>query len=434
MLHGRPLLQRLIGNSLWQVGDKVFRMGAGVLVSAYTARYLGPANFGLLNFAVAFVTLFSAIAAFGLPSIVVRDLVMRPAERSGILASALLLRLAGGAATIALAVATTARLRPDDFSSLQVVFVIALCTLPQAWDVIDYDYQARIHARPIIVARNLSFAAMAAARVCLVLIGAPLVWFAWAILGEAVLAASLMIRQSHAEGMGISPRTATWQEVGRLATSSWPLIIAGVSVSVYMRLDQVMLGQMLGDSGVGLFSAAVRISEALYFLPVAVAVTVAPALTRAYHRSTEEYEHRFLQITSLLVWIALATAAVFAVFSKVIIRELYGPAYAGAAPVLAIHAWAGVLASLGVCGNLWLTNAGYVKYAMYQTFAGAVVNILLNLVLIRHFGVIGAALATCAAQVACVLVTVATFRATRPLFRLQLAAFVPRFAGGILRR
>jgi PST family polysaccharide transporter len=426
VLHDRPVVRRLLGNSAWQIADKVVRMGGGVLVSVYVARYLGPDDFGLFSFSLALTALYTSIAAFGLPSVVVRDLVMRPQERATVLASALLLRLLGSAVAVLLTVATMLALRSGDARSALVVFVMALSTVPQAWDVIDYDYQSRMDAQPIVVARNASFIASAALRVGLVLAGASLVCFAWAMTFEAALSAVLIVRRARLDGIGITIAATTRDELRRLASTGWPLIIAGLSVSVYMRVDQIMLGQMLGDAGVGVFSAAVRISEAFYFFPMTVALSVAPALTATYGRSTEEYERRFLQITRLLLWIGLAVAAIFALFSRQIILVLYGPRYLDAAAVLAIHAWAGALVSLGVCSNLWLTNAGYFKFSMCQTLVGAGVNVALNLTLIPRFGIIGAALATCAGQVGSVMLTTAVVQKTRPLFRLQLAALVPR--------
>jgi PST family polysaccharide transporter len=182
---------------------------------------------------------------------------------------------------------------------------------------------------------------------------------------------------------------------------------------------------MLGNADVGLFAAAVRISEALYFLPLAVAASVAPALTAARAGPIREYEQRFLQVTRLLVFSALAVAVCFTLFSKPIILTLYGTRFAAAAPVLSVHTWAGVLVSLGVCSNLWLVNEGHLKYTMYQTLLGAATNIVLNLFLIPRMGVIGAAFASCAGQFVAVTLTVAIAPKTRRLSYLQLASFVP---------
>jgi O-antigen/teichoic acid export membrane protein len=419
-------VRKFIGNSAWQVGDKIVRMGGNVLVSVYVARYLGPDDFGLFSFSLALTALFTSFAAFGLPPIIVRDLVMRPKERPAILASGLLLRLLGGALAVILTLGAILALRPGDSRSALVVLVMALTNLAQAWDVIDSDYQSRMDAPPVVVARNVSFVACAVARVLLVLARASLIWFAWAMTLEAVISAVLLVRRSRLDGTSIPIRSATRAELYRLASTSWPLIVSGLSVSVYMRVDQIMLGEMLGDADVGLFSAAVRISEAFYFFAGTIVLSVAPALTAAYARSIEEYERRFLQVMRLLLWLSLVEAFTFAVFSRQIIQTLYGPRYLDAASVLAIHAWAGALVSLSACGNLWLTNAGYFKFSMYQTLAGAVVNIALNLTLIPRLGIIGAALATCAGQITSVMLTTAILPGTRRLFRLQLAALVPK--------
>jgi O-antigen/teichoic acid export membrane protein len=430
-VRGRPMLARLLGNSAWQIGDKVSRMGVGVVVNAYVARYLGPDGYGLINFAVALVALFSAIALFGLPQVVVRDLIERPAERARILASALSLRLLGGVTAISLGVVTTFLLRSGDAQSVLVVLLVGCSALPQAWDIIDYDYQSRINARPVVMARNTSFFVLAALRVVMVLLRAPLAWFAAALSAEMALAAVLMARRWRADGLGVSIRCASASEIRQLASAAWPLIITGLSVSLYMRVDQVMLARMMGNAGVGLFSAAVRVSEALYFLPVAVTTTVAPALTALRRRSVAEYDRRLVAVMRALVWPALGVAVLFTLCSHPIILALYGPRYSAAAEVLAIHTWAGALVCFGVCGQLWLTNEGYLKYSMYQTVFGAAVNIALNLVVIPRFGIIGAAVASCAGQFASTVLMIGLIPKTRHLFALQMATLVPalRVAG-----
>lgn len=425
LIRGRPMLQRLLGNGAWRVGDSVFRMGLGVVVNAYVARYLSPTGFGLISFAGAMATLVTAIAQFGMQTVVCRELIRRPQERAAILGSALVLRLVAGAGSMVLAVGATALLRPGDHRAALVVLLVAATALPRSWDVIDYDYQARIEARPVVIARNVSFVAFALLRPVLVLAHAPLEAFAVAISGEQVLASLLLARRWRADGLTVGVLAAKLGEVRDLVLTTWPLVIAGLSMVVYMRIDQIMLASMMGDAGVGLFSAAIKISEALYFIPTAAIATAAPALTAAHQRSQAEYERQMLRVMRVLVWLALAVAAVLACFSRLIILTLYGPAYAPAAAVLAIHVWIYVLVSINCCGNQWLLDKGYFHCNMYQTLAGAAMNIALNLALIPKLGIVGAAIASCAGQFASVMLMVAVLPKTRPLFKLQLASFAP---------
>ena len=424
-IRGRPFLRQLLGNGIWRVGDNVFRMGFGLLVSVYVARYLHPTGFGLISFAAAMATLVTAIAQFGMQTVVVRDLVRRPEDRAAILGSALVLRLVTGALSILLAMGATALLRPGDIRAVIVVLIVASVALPRAWDVVDYDYQARIQAGPVVIARNVGFVAFAVLRVFLVLVHAPLEAFAVAITGEQVLASMLLIRQWRTDGLTVGMLSANGRELRDLVVTTWPLVIAGLSMVVYMRIDQIMLATMMGDAGVGLFSAAIKISEALYFIPAAATATVAPAMTAAYRRSGAEYERQMLRVMRVLVWFGLGIAAIFSGFSHFIIVKLYGPAYAPATGVLAIHAWIYVLVTLNYCGNQWLLDHGYFHCNMYQTLGGAAVNIALNLALIPRMGIVGAAIASFAGQFASVMVMMAVIPKTRPLFRLQLVSFAP---------
>jgi polysaccharide transporter, PST family len=424
-IQGRPMLRRLLGNGVWRVGDNVFRMGLGVLVSAYTARYLHPTGFGLISFAAAMATLVTAIAQFGMQTIVVRELVRRPQDRAAILGSALVLRLVAGAVSIVLAMGGTALLRPGDHRAVLVVLIVSAVALPRAWDVVDYDYQARIEAGPVVIARNVGFIVFAVLRILLVLIHAPLEAFAFAITGEQVLASVLLIGVWRKDGLNVGVLSANRRELRDLVVTTWPLVIAGLSMVIYMRIDQIMLASMMGDAGVGLFSAAIKISEALYFIPAAATATVAPAMTAAHRRSSAEYERQMLRVMRILVRLGLVIAAAVAFFSRFIILKLYGPAYAPAAAVLSIHAWIYVLMTLNYCGNQWLLDEGYFRCNMYQTIGGAAVNIGLNLALIPRYGIVGAAIASFGGQFAAVILMMAIIPKTRPLLKLQLASFAP---------
>ena len=424
-IRGRPMLQRLLGNGVWRVGDNVLRMGLGVLVNAYTARYLHPSGFGLISFGAAMATLVTAIAQFGMQTVVCRELIRRPQERSVILGSALVLRLVTGAVSIVLAMGATALLRPGDHRAVLIVLIVSAVALPRAWDVVDYDYQSRIQAGSVVIARNAGFIVFAILRVVLVLAHAPLEAFAFAIAGEQVLATLLLIGVWRRDGLTVGVLSARRAELRYLVVTTWPLVIAGLSMVIYMRIDQLMLASMMGDAGVGLFSAAIKISEALYFIPAAAAATVAPAMTAAHRRGRAEYERQLLRVMRFLVRLALVVAAVVAIFSRPIILALYGPAYAPAIPVLAIHAWIYVLMTLNSVGNQWLLDEGHFHSNMYQTIGGAAVNIGLNLVLIPSYGIVGAAIASFAGQFASVMLMMAIMPKTRPLFRLQLASFAP---------
>jgi polysaccharide transporter, PST family len=419
---GRILLHKLIGNTAWQLVDKVLRLVTGLFVGIWVARYLGPSEYGLLNFSIAFVALFTPIGEIGLQSIVIRDLVRRPGDRARILASSLILRFAGAALAIAVCVASIALAEPKNIQSQTLILIVALSLLPQAWDVIDFDFQSSTRSRPIALIRLTSLIISSVFRLGLIYRGASLTWFAWAIVLEASFSAILMNLLLRYQRRGFPLSVAAIKEMKQLLETSWPFAIAGLSIMLYMRIDQVMLGQMLGDKAVGIFAAAVRISECWYFVPMAILASIAPALTAAYHRSEMEFQSKLVLFIRIVFILSVAMAATFTVCSKPLIGLMYGSAYAGAAEVLSIHAWAGVFVCLGVASGPWFVNSGITKIRMVHTLVGALANVTLNTYMIPRFGPVGAATSTLISySLAAFWLNTISYR-TRPIFALQARA------------
>jgi PST family polysaccharide transporter len=418
----RTLLHKLIGNTAWQLVDKVLRLMTGLVVGIWVARYLGPSRYGLLNFSIAFVALFTPICDLGLQSIVIRDLVRRPDDRGRVLASSLILRVTGATLAIVVCIAAIVLAEPGNLQSQIPVLIVVLSLLPQAWDVIDFDFQANMRSRPIALIRLASFIISSAFRLGLIYGGASLAWFAWAIVLEASLSAIFMNGLLRLERRSFPLAEAGIKEMKQLLTASWPFAIAGLSIMVYMRIDQVMLGKMLGDRAVGIFSAAVRISECWYFVPMAILASVAPALTAAHRRSEMEFQSKLVLFIRMVLILSIVIATTLTLCSKPLIELLYGHAYAAAAEVLSIHAWAGVFVCLGVATGPWFVNSGITKIRMVHTLVGAIANVTLNMYMIPRFGPVGAAISTLVSYSLAAFWLNTFNRRTRPIFALQARA------------
>lgn len=413
-------------NSGWLVAGKLLRLCLGILVTALMARYLRPTAFGLLSFATAFVTLFSALSNLGHQGLIVRELVTSPERRELLLGSGLLLRLIGCTTAVALVAITVAFARAGAPHVITIVVVVALMLPPQAWDIIDFDFQARLQTRAIVLIRSLSFFLASAGRLLLVFLGATLLGFACMVPAETILCALLMIIYGRKRGSTPKLRYAERAELLHLLKTGWPLVISGLSIMIYWRIDQVMLGELSGDAAVGLFSAAVRISEAWYFLPLSVMSAAAPILTSIFHRSRHEYLLRLEQITRFMFLTGVSAALFLTIFARHIVLFLYGPRYLPSSTILAIHCWAGIFVAFGTVSSSWFINTGRLRFSMYKTIVGVLCNVSLNLLLIPKYAGVGAAIATIVSQILVAFIFNAATPATRELFFTQLLAFVPR--------
>jgi len=423
-LESRQNLQKILTNTVWLFADRILRMGFGLVVGVWVARYLGPEQFGLFSYVLAFVALFGVFATLGLDDIVVRDIVRNPSDKDEILGATFSLKLLGGLVGILLTTAGILLLRPNDRLTHSMVAIIASGLIFQSFDTISFWFQSQVQIKYVVYAKNGAFILIALAKVGLILSHASLIAFAWAALAEIILGAVGLTLAYGANGHLVRAWRGSIARARSLLTDSWPLILAGLAIVVYMKIDQIMLGEMLGNQAVGLYSAATRISEIWYFIPVAIVSSASPSIVEAKAISDSLYYQKVDKLFRLMAVLAFSIVIPMTFFSGHIIDLLYGPEFAGAGSVLAIHIWAAVFVFLGVAQGPWTVNEGLMKLSLQRTVIGAVANVVLNLLLIPRIGVVGAAISTLIAQALSSCILNRFDRRTRRIFTLQMRALV----------
>jgi PST family polysaccharide transporter len=419
----RPNLLKIVDNIGWLFFDKILRMGVGLLIGVWIARYLGPEQFGLLNFTVALIGLFGALAAMGLQGIVVRDIVQNPACREDTLGSAALLQLLGGAAAYTLLLATVFYLRPQDVLSQLVAAILGAVVLLKAFEVAGYWFESQVQSKYTVWVQNAAFLIFAGIKAVLILTGASLISFVWAMLAEAFVVALAMTLALNRFGPPLSSLRISYRRCCALLKAGWPLMLSSIAVMIYMKIDQIMIGQMLGNDAVGIYSAAARFSEIWYFIATAVAASVLPAILEAKKNNEAQYRQRLQALFDLMTWIAIIVALPVTFFATPLVTMLFGADYSEAGGVLAIHVWATVFVFLGVAGGNWFLAENQQLISLQRTALGAAVNVLLNIVLIPMLGVVGAAWATLISYAVAAMLSDAMQHATRDMFMMKLKSF-----------
>ncbi len=384
--------RRYFANTSWLMGHRLLSMVVALFVGVYVARYLGPDRFGLLSYAGSFVGLFTALATLGLDSIMVRELVKAPERRDELLGTAFWLK-AVGAILMWIGIAAAIPFTHNDTQTNILVIIIAFAVIFQVFNVIDYNYQAEVKSRYVVYIQVIQLLVSSITKLIFISISAPLVWFACVFLLDAIVLATGLAAIYQHTGRIWSWKWR-WEIAKQLLKDSWPLILSGMVISIYMRIDQVMIKEMLGTEEVGFYSAAVCLSEAWYFIPVAITSSLFPAIINARKQSEGLYYQRLQRLYNLMVWMAVAIALPTTFLAPWVIKILYGDAFLPAAGVLSIHIWAGVFVFLGVASGKWLLTENLQIFSTINTSIGAVINIILNYVLIKNMGINGAAIST----------------------------------------
>lgn len=380
-------------NFLWLVGDKCLRLVAGVCVSLIVARYLGPGRFGLLAYATSLVSLLLPLAELGVDLVVRRRLIIAPDEAGRLLALVWRARLVAGLLWVALLLCWLLLFssRSEEGS---LILILAVTLLYPAGMTADLWMQANLLARRATLVSWMALAVGAAVRLQLVWLGASLPAFAWAAVGEGAFHCLLIWIAARRAGLPTRAPSATIPPLRDLLIESWPMLLSGLTVTLYMRIDMVMLRHLAGENAIGVYAAAVRLSELWYFVPGALATSMLPGLLRRQAENEASYRQALARYYNLSAMLAYAAAGSTCLLAGPLVRLAYGAEFLDAIAVLRWHAWAVVFVFMGVARSQYLINAGRTGFHLVSTLAGAVLNVMLNLWLIPSYGPLGAAWAT----------------------------------------
>jgi polysaccharide transporter, PST family len=424
LLKSRSGLRAIIANTGWLFADRILRMGVGLIVGVWVARYLGVQQFGIFNYASAFVALFSTFSTLGLDSIVVRSIVRDPENRAQILGTAFWLKLVGGVGCLLLAFGSISIFRQDDQLTIWLVAILASVGIFQSFDTIDLWFQSQVQSKYTVIAKNTAFAITALFKVALIQMQAPLLAFAWAALAEVALGSLGLILAYKIKGYSQWLWRWSFPLAKSLLKESWPLILSSVAIMIYVKIDQIMLGQMVDDKAVGLYSAATRISEVWYFIPTSIVSSVAPAIYAAKKLDEAVYYQRIEKLLRLLALFSILIALPMSLFSEKIITMLFGNAYMGGGAILMIHIWASLFVFMGVGASPWFIAENLTHLPFQRTSIGAISNVLLNLFLIPKYSGFGAAIATVISYAFGSVFANAFDAKTRKIFFLQMKSIV----------
>lgn len=391
---GRHELQAMLNNSGWLATDRLLRLLVGMPITIWMARYLGPDAFGLLSYAIAFVAIFAALAAAGMDRIAVRELVRDKHGAGSILATAFAIRLSLAVLAVLAAVLAARTFEGGDPRTFWLVLVIATGMVVQAADVVDYWNQAQLQSKFTVRAKMAGFLVASAFKVWLILSGASLLAFAFVIVAETTIGAVCLVGTHFWRNGNYGSYRVSAARARFLMKESWPLLVAGLAITLYMRMDIVMLQYMTDVHQVGIYASAVRLSEVWYALPVILASSAYPAILRSRSSNYDQYLLRVRRLYFLFCWLAILISLPASIFSGWLVSALYGPSFADAAPVLSIHLWGSLGVFLGVASSHYLLAENLQMISMYRTVIGLVSNVLLNLLLIPKYQAQGAAIAT----------------------------------------
>ncbi|MFA6999684.1 MAG: flippase [Candidatus Paceibacterota bacterium] len=385
--------KRYFANMSWMFGGQMFSLLISFFIGAWIARYLGPENYGVLSYSVAFVGLFGFISSLGIDNILNRELIQTKDKRDELLGTAFRLKLIGGVIAFSLAFISVLIFQSSPLVQLLVV-LFSFTFILQSINVINIYFNAEVKSKNNVRATIVATIISSILKIIVILLGEGVIWLIVIYVLDSLWQGIGLIKAYKNYGLKIK----SWKFDNILAKemlkNSWPLMLASAVGFVSFKIDQVIIGSMLGNYKVGIYAVATKLVEVWYFIPGIICASLFPAIINAKKTSVEMYKNRLKNFYILMAVIPIAMAIPITLLAKPIILILFGSGYLESVVILQIYIWSSVGLFLGSVISQYLISENLVKTIFGLNLLTMIINVLLNLILIPIFGIVGSAWAT----------------------------------------
>lgn len=380
-------------NTSFLLVEKLSRMFMGLVVGIWLAKYLGPSQFGTLNYCISFVGLFTPIAMLGLDAVVVKKIVNEKDNINKILGTSFIMKLFGAFLAFVLITLSATLFTSNTEEESLIILIISLTLFFQSFNVIDFFYQSEVKSKYTVYSSLFSLIISSALKIIFIYKELDLIYFVFIILLDSVLLTAGLVIYYRKRNFTIFSWRWNIKISKDLLSESWPLIISGISFVIYNSVDKIMLRNILSDQAVGIYSAASRLVVVWQFLPGLIVTSFLPSLVKTYNTNSKTFMKRLSYLSSFLLWFSIVLAVIYSLFSEFIMDITFGEKYIEASQLIIYLIWSNVLIYFNSVWNRWMLIKNNTKITLSFALTNAILNIILNYFLINIYGVKGAGLA-----------------------------------------
>lgn len=413
-------MSRVKRNAGWLIGGNIVNKLVAFIVNIWTARYLGPSNYGLINYAAAYTTLFFSLCTLGINSVIVKELIDHSDDEGTTMGTTLVLQGASSLLSIGMICLIVFFLNSGEKQTLLVTFLCSLGLFFQMMDSLKYWFQSKLESKYAAIATTVAYTISSLYKVVLLITGKSVVWFAIATSVD-YLCVAIILYATYRKMNG--PRFRFSKEKAKsLFFSSYHFILSGLMISIYGATDKLMLKNMMDESAVGYYGTAVSICNVWVFILAAIIDSYKPVITELHNTNYKEFENKNIQLYSIVFYCSVTVSLLITVFAQFGINLLYGKAYLPAVQPLRIITWYVAFSYLGVARDTWIVCERKQKYLPLIYMGAAVTNVILNTIMIPNWNASGAAFASLVTQISTVFVFPLIIKDFRPNVKLMTRA------------
>ena len=389
-------MNRVVKNASWLIGCRLVQSVLSLVVSMMSARYLGPSNYGLINYATSLGAFILPFMTLGFTNTLVQELIANPEDEGKTLGTALMTCSITSVFSMIVMILFVSVFNATENDTKIVVALYSISILAQALEMIQYWFQAKLLSKYTAVISLVSYVLVSVYKIFLLATGKSVYWFAFSYALDYLLIAVLLI--AYYKKLGGQKFSFSFTRVKEMFNKSRYYIISSLMVTLFTQTDKIMLKFMLDEQAVGLYSAAVVCAGLTSFVFAAIIDSFRPVIFQSKKQGDRAFEQSMVKLYSIIIYLSLMQCVALTLFARFTIWITYGETYYQAAPTLQIAVWYTTFSYLGTVRNVWILAESKQRYLWIINLIGALGNVVLNAALIPIMGINGAALASLLTQ------------------------------------
>jgi O-antigen/teichoic acid export membrane protein len=373
------------------LGERAVKILLTLSINSLMARQYGSEAFGLWSYIVAFMAIFQVASSLSFERVLVKNLSTQPELKSSVLSSAFIIRIISAFICWIGSIIFYVLLKGWSDTSTVIVVVLGASFLFQSTDIIDAFFQSQSIIRYSVLSRLIGLLLSFGLKIFIIINNYSLEWLALFTSFEfLIVGLALYYFLNLMEPIKIIQFDFTI--ASEIVKTSWPFMLAGIGNILYMRIDQLMVGEILGKSQLGIYAAAIPVATVWNIIPMSIMWVLAPSFALNKIDDNDVYYYRLSKLFKLFILLSIIIILSIWLLSDFIILTLYGNEYFFASSVLKIYIFTTYPVFMNIAQSLWITNDNKFSIIIIQMLLGCLISVLLNYYFLKDFGLIGAPL------------------------------------------
>jgi O-antigen/teichoic acid export membrane protein len=385
-----PHVKHIANNTFWSVLDKAIKLIGNILVTSQIARYLGPSDFGKLSYFIAITSFFQILSIAGLEAILVRDAILHPKESETLFCSAFLMRLCLGLCCYFLIFILSYYIYGFKSQSLILILMVSSTLIFQSFDVIDLWFQSLRLNRYGVSAKTVSYIFISGIKFFAIYQNYSLLFFGFLVAMEAAIS-TILLCSIFFKKVKFHKFKIHVEKIRELLKESWPIILSGISITIYMKIDQILIGKTVGIKELGLYSAVLPILTLIQSVPAIFTPIISPYLLKVKAADNNLYLHYLQKYMFLAIILAFLFSMFLIFFSESIIVLIFGKNFLPVNTAFKIYSVSSIPVLIGAIQSIWIMNEKKHKASLIISIIVGILSIASGYIFISFWGLPGAA-------------------------------------------